>query len=87
MNMNSNLTHQAQARAHLHKRNDAPGASRSAGTTLYTCTMHPDIVRGAPQECPQCRATLIPMNQAIVRAAIALRSLSAATRALRLYPV
>ncbi|MGP1678482.1 MAG: heavy metal-binding domain-containing protein [Burkholderiales bacterium] len=85
--MNSNPSYQAQARAHPHTRFDAPGAARLARTTLYTCPMHSEIVRDAPSECPHCGATLIPMRQAIVRAARALRSLTEVTRALRLYPV
>jgi len=87
MNKNSNQTHQAQARARVHTGGDAPGGARMARTSCYTCTMHPGIVRDASHECPQCGATLIPMNQAIVRAAIALRSLSVITRSLRRYPV
>ena len=87
VNRNSNPSHQAQAHAHLHTRFDAPGAARLTQTTRYTCPMHPEIVRDAPTECPHCGATLIPMHQAIARAAMALRSLSALTRALRLYPV
>lgn len=85
--MNTNLSPDVQARAHSHARFDAPAAAPSARTTLYTCSMHSEIVRDAPNECPHCGATLIPMRQAIVRAAMALRSLSAVTRALRLYPV
>lgn len=87
VNMNSNPSHQTQARAHLHTRYDAPGPARLARTTFYTCPIHPEIVRDAPKECPQCRATLIPMHQAIAHAAAALRSLSAVSRALRLYPM
>ena len=41
----------------------------------------------APQACPQCGITLIPTHRAILRAAMALRSLAAVTRALRLYRV
>lgn len=87
MNMNPNPSHQAQARERLHTSFDAPDAVRRTRTTCYTCPTHAEVVRDAPQECAQCGATLIPMHQAIARAAMALRSLSAVTRALRLYPV
>lgn len=85
--MNTNLSHDVQSRAHLNARFDAPDAARPARTTVFTCTIHSEIVRDEPNKCPHCGATLIPTRQAIVRAAMALRSLSAATRALRLYPL
>ena len=37
------------------------GATASAGSTRYTCSMHPEIVRDAPGNCPKCGMTLIPV--------------------------
>ena len=80
--MNSNLSHQPQAHNRLHT-----GFPPSGSGSSYICTMHPETASDTIQECPQCGTTLIPTHQAIAHAAMALRSLSAVTRALRLYPV
>ena len=40
-----------------------------AGGTRYTCPMHSEIVRDAPGSCPKCGMTLIPIPEAISRAA------------------
>jgi hypothetical protein len=31
--------------------------------TLYTCTMHPEIVRAEPGQCPKCGMTLVPLKE------------------------
>ncbi|MEY2545327.1 MAG: hypothetical protein QOG48_444 [Verrucomicrobiota bacterium] len=33
-----------------------------AAKTLYTCPMHPEVVRSEPGECPKCGMTLVPMK-------------------------
>jgi hypothetical protein len=30
---------------------------------LYTCTMHPEVVRTAPGQCPKCGMTLVPLKE------------------------
>jgi len=37
-----------------------PEASRAAGTTIYTCPMHPEIRRPGPGTCPICGMALEP---------------------------
>jgi len=39
----------------------APATPATTGKTLYTCPMHPEIVRDAPGECPICGMTLVPI--------------------------
>lgn len=39
----------------------APSPSPAAGQTLYTCPMHPEIVRDAPGDCPICGMALVPI--------------------------
>ena len=36
-------------------------ATASTGSTRYTCSMHPEIVRDAPGKCPKCGMTLVPV--------------------------
>ena len=31
---------------------------------LYTCVMHPEVVRAEPGKCPKCGMTLVPLKQA-----------------------
>src|SRR5579864_5047269 len=45
------------ARANLH-----PVAPRSGAETLWTCPMHPQIVRSEPGSCPICGMALEPMT-------------------------
>lgn len=87
MKTDQNLSHQVQAHAYPHTGFAPPSAVPLTSGTHYTCVMHPETEREAPQECPQCGATLIPTDQAVAHAAMALRSLSAAAQELRLYPV
>lgn len=35
--------------------------SSVASSNRYTCSMHPEIVRDAPGNCPKCGMTLIPI--------------------------
>jgi len=37
-----------------------PETSRAAGTTIYTCPMHPEIRRPGPGTCPKCGMALEP---------------------------
>src|SRR5438045_9554992 len=30
---------------------------------LYTCPMHPEIVRSEPGQCPKCGMTLVPLKE------------------------
>ena len=36
-------------------------ATASTGSTRYTCSMHPEVVRDAPGSCPKCGMTLVPI--------------------------
>ena len=47
--------------AHGHHHAAPPTARAPAGATLYTCPMHPEIVRDAPGSCPICGMALEPM--------------------------
>jgi membrane fusion protein, copper/silver efflux system len=42
----------------IHHRSDG-----DAGKPLYTCPMHPQIVRDAPGDCPICGMTLVPIQR------------------------
>src|SRR5438132_1901338 len=33
------------------------------GQTLYTCPMHPEVVRSEPGRCPKCGMTLVPLKE------------------------
>lgn len=83
MKTDLNYSSRTHAYAHLSVESAPPGAATLAGRTPYTCPMHPDTVRDAPGECPECGMTLIPIFEAITRAAMALKSLSAVSNALR----
>lgn len=83
MKTDLNDSPQRQAYAHRHAGSAPPGAAPLASSSLYTCPMHPEIVRDAPGRCPECGMTLTRIFEAIARAAMTLRSLSAVTNALR----
>lgn len=87
--MKMNLKVSLPAREHTRHqiKSPRPIAASSENSEQYTCILHPDIVRHTPHQCPECGMTLIPMHQAIARAVIALRSLTAVTKALRYYQV
>lgn len=44
-----------------------PEADATPQGTLYTCPMHPEIVRDAPGTCPICGMALEPMGGACAR--------------------
>jgi P-type Cu+ transporter len=69
MNPNLNNAHQAHAHADRHAASTPPNTAPVASSTRYTCPMHPEIVRDAPGSCPRCGMTLIPIPEAIPRAA------------------
>ncbi|VVE52308.1 copper-translocating P-type ATPase [Pandoraea cepalis] len=54
--------------SHSHQHDAAQKAAAASGTR-YTCPMHPEIVRDAAGSCPKCGMTLIPIRDAIPRAA------------------
>ena len=69
MKADVNRSHQAHAHDNGHTGSAPPGLALGAGSTRYTCPMHPEIVRDAPGTCPKCGMTLIPILEAIPRAA------------------
>ena len=84
MKTDLNHSHQVRAQTRQHSGFTPSGAAPLAGSTYYTCSMHPGMVRDAPGEYPGCGMTLMPKPEAIARAAMLLRSLSAVNNALRL---
>ena len=61
--MKSEIKTLYQARMDDHPRAGATcsSATASTGSTRYTCSMHPEIVRDAPGKCPKCGMTLVPI--------------------------
>ena len=39
------------------------GHQHKAVKTMYTCTMHPEVVRRKPGKCPKCGMALVPMKK------------------------
>jgi len=52
-----NQSHQAPAQ------DNRQGTAAGEGSTRYTCTMHPEVVRDAPGSCPKCGMTLVPLRE------------------------
>ena len=61
MKSNMNYSAHAPSQVHLHAGSTEHAADAAAGSTRYTCTMHPEVVRDAPGSCPKCGMTLVPM--------------------------
>lgn len=38
------------------------GTTGSQASVLYTCSMHPQVVKTEPGNCPICGMTLVPKN-------------------------
>ena len=53
---------QAKAQHEQRRRQNAPQATSSAEGTKYTCSMHPQIQRSEPGDCPICGMDLIPLE-------------------------
>ena len=60
MKMELNNSHPGQARAHGHADSIPVGAAAVAGSTHYTCPMHPEIRSAQPSDCAICGTTLVP---------------------------
>ena len=58
------------AQAHPHGGAAPPGAAPAASGTRYTCPMHPEIVQDGLGSCPKCGMTLMPIPEAVLRAAV-----------------
>ena len=69
MKADVNHSHEAHARDHRDARSTRADAAAGASGIRYTCPMHPEIVRDAPGSCPKCGMTLIPIREAVPRAA------------------
>lgn len=67
--MKTDMNHLRQTHAHSYQRagSTPPGGALEASSTRYTCTMHPEVVSGAPGKCPKCGMTLVPMLKAMAR--------------------
>ncbi|HEX3501554.1 MAG TPA: heavy metal-binding domain-containing protein [Stellaceae bacterium] len=52
----------ADPHPYLREREQAPAAAVLPGETLWTCPMHPEIVRKEPGSCPICGMALEPMT-------------------------
>jgi Cu+-exporting ATPase len=54
-----------------HRNVVVPAAPKTAGASgiRYSCPMHAEIVRDAPGSCPKCGMTLVPIAEAVPRAA------------------
>lgn len=46
-----------------------PASTEDASVEIarWTCPMHPEIVRDAPGECPECGMTLVPLHAELER--------------------
>src|ERR1700732_1688901 len=40
-----------------------PPSAEQEKKPLYTCPMHPEIVRAEPGQCPKCGMTLVPLKE------------------------
>ena len=69
MKADLNPSHEAHAHDHGHAGPNPPGTAPVVSGTRYTCPIHPEVVRDAPGSCPKCGMTLIPIREAIPRAA------------------
>ena len=69
MKAEMNHSHHEHAHVHAHASSTPPDVAAASSGTRYTCPMHPDIVRDAPGSCPKCGMALIPLLDAIPRAA------------------
>ena len=87
MNNAPQPSHQVRAHAHRHAGFALSGAALRTNKHIYTCATHPEIAREAPHECPHCGSKLLPIRHAIAQAVLALKSLSAVTKSLRLYQI
>ena len=58
-----NQSHQAPAQDNRHAVSPTQGTAAGEGSTRYTCTMHPEVVRDAPGSCPKCGMTLVPLRE------------------------
>ncbi len=45
-------------------KNQTPkGHKHKAVKTMYSCTMHPEVVRSKPGKCPKCGMTLVKKSK------------------------
>ena len=63
--MKADINHSYQAQSQNHRYVGSTHAVATAGASgiLYTCSMHPEVVRDAPGHCPKCGMTLIPLRE------------------------
>ena len=61
--MKSEMKNLYQARVDDHPRGGVTysSATASTGSTRYTCSMYPEIVRDAPGKYPKCGMKLVPI--------------------------
>ena len=47
-------------------KNQTPkGHQHNTVKTMYTCTMHPEVVRSKPGKCPKCGMILVKRNKPV----------------------
>lgn len=57
--------HHCARHGHAHEGGAPPPAAGTGAGGVYTCPMHPDVVRDAPGDCPACGMALEPRTVSV----------------------